>query len=261
MKCPAVVRACVGGTFDGRSPALQGRSWWLPHRRVQRARQPPAPDRRGRRQARAVARHAGLRASGVAQRLNARTNAHGQAVRAPLPRACARTRRARSATRFATCCSTASITTPRRLGQVSGSIPWSSAAWFDGWAQPCAPTRRGSASSSRWHQPTAPAQTWLLAADWKRHGLLRSTSVRVSAALRERRPRPAGASARGIGAMARGWRRHRWSACEAANHATDPRRITYPHPASATLRAAITRSLPPMCQIAAVQRNWDDYHD
>ena len=51
--------------------------------------------------------------------------------------------------------------------------PWSSAAWFAGWAQPVradAPWKRELLEMAR---PTALPQTWLLATGWKRHGLLR----------------------------------------------------------------------------------------
>ncbi len=43
--------------------------------------------------------------------------------------------------------------------------PWSSAAWFDGWASAVPPA---TASSS----PVAAPQTWLAKTGWRRHGLI-----------------------------------------------------------------------------------------
>jgi REP element-mobilizing transposase RayT len=51
--------------------------------------------------------------------------------------------------------------------------PCSSAAWFEGWAQPVRgdePWKRQLLKSDR---PTVKATVWLLATGWKRHGLLR----------------------------------------------------------------------------------------
>jgi REP element-mobilizing transposase RayT len=50
--------------------------------------------------------------------------------------------------------------------------PWSSAAWFDGWAQPIRggePWKRQLLAMDR---PTEKATVWLLTTGWKRHGLL-----------------------------------------------------------------------------------------
>jgi hypothetical protein len=51
--------------------------------------------------------------------------------------------------------------------------PWSSAAWFGGWAEPI----RADASWKRellaLEAPTAKATVWLLVVGWKRHGPLR----------------------------------------------------------------------------------------
>ena len=50
--------------------------------------------------------------------------------------------------------------------------PFSSAAWFDGWAQPIRadePWKRALLAIDR---PTAKATAWLLTDGWKRHGLL-----------------------------------------------------------------------------------------
>lgn len=51
--------------------------------------------------------------------------------------------------------------------------PWSSAAWFGGWAQPVRPDAPWKRELLDMPRPTAPPQTWLLATGWKRHGLMR----------------------------------------------------------------------------------------
>lgn len=53
----------------------------------------------------------------------------------------------------------------RRHGlQLRGTDPFTSGAWFDGWAQPTPAAARAS--------PCAPARTWLLRAGWRRHGTI-----------------------------------------------------------------------------------------
>ena len=51
--------------------------------------------------------------------------------------------------------------------------PWSSAAWFSGWAEPVRRDEVWKRELLAMPRPTAAAETWLLAAGWKRHGLLR----------------------------------------------------------------------------------------
>jgi REP element-mobilizing transposase RayT len=51
--------------------------------------------------------------------------------------------------------------------------PWSSAAWFGGWAQPVRPDAPWKRELLEMAKPTAPPETWLLAVGWKRHGVLR----------------------------------------------------------------------------------------
>ena len=51
--------------------------------------------------------------------------------------------------------------------------PWSSAAWFTGWAQPVRPDAPWKRELLEMAKPTAPPETWLLATGWKRHGLLK----------------------------------------------------------------------------------------
>jgi len=50
--------------------------------------------------------------------------------------------------------------------------PFSSAAWFDGWASPLAVDEPSKAAVLRIPRPTALPQTWLLRTGWRRHGLL-----------------------------------------------------------------------------------------
>lgn len=50
---------------------------------------------------------------------------------------------------------------------------WSSAAWFAGWAKPVRRDEVWKRELLAMAKPTAEPQTWLLAAGWKRHGLLR----------------------------------------------------------------------------------------
>src|SRR5829696_1622633 len=51
--------------------------------------------------------------------------------------------------------------------------PFSSAAWFDGWAAPLRVNMRWQAALVELEAPTAKATTWLLSTGWKRNGLLR----------------------------------------------------------------------------------------
>ena len=51
--------------------------------------------------------------------------------------------------------------------------PWSSAAWFGGWAQPVRPDAPWKRELLEMAKPTAAPETWLLATGWKRHGLLK----------------------------------------------------------------------------------------
>jgi putative transposase len=64
------------------------------------------------------------------------------------------------------------ITTLRELD------PRSSAAWFDGWHPRAGPllarVRSGATIASTAVVPTCPAQTWLGARGWRRHGLIRA---------------------------------------------------------------------------------------
>ena len=50
--------------------------------------------------------------------------------------------------------------------------PFSSAAWFDGWAAPIRADEPWKRDCSRSTRPTAKATVWLLTDGWKRHGLL-----------------------------------------------------------------------------------------
>jgi REP element-mobilizing transposase RayT len=51
--------------------------------------------------------------------------------------------------------------------------PSSSAAWFDGWAQPVRADEPWKRELLRLDRPTAKATVWLLTDGWKQHGLLR----------------------------------------------------------------------------------------
>jgi REP element-mobilizing transposase RayT len=51
--------------------------------------------------------------------------------------------------------------------------PCSSAAWFDGWAQPVRGDEPWKRDLLAMERPTAKATVWLLTTGWKRHGLLR----------------------------------------------------------------------------------------
>jgi REP element-mobilizing transposase RayT len=51
--------------------------------------------------------------------------------------------------------------------------PCSSAAWFDGWAQPVRGDEPWKRELLAMERPTVPANVWLLMTGWKRHGLLR----------------------------------------------------------------------------------------
>jgi REP element-mobilizing transposase RayT len=51
--------------------------------------------------------------------------------------------------------------------------PWSSAAWFGGWAQPVRGDEPWKRELLALDAPTARATVWLLTDGWKRHGLLR----------------------------------------------------------------------------------------
>lgn len=51
--------------------------------------------------------------------------------------------------------------------------PYSSAAWFDGWAQPLRAHADWKLELVKAPDPTAKARTWLLATGWRRLGLLR----------------------------------------------------------------------------------------
>ena len=51
--------------------------------------------------------------------------------------------------------------------------PWSSAAWFGGWAQPVRGDEPWKRELLALDAPTAKATVWLLTDGWKRHGLLR----------------------------------------------------------------------------------------
>jgi REP element-mobilizing transposase RayT len=55
--------------------------------------------------------------------------------------------------------------------------PYSSAAWFDGWASPLRVNMRWQADLVDMESPTAKPTTWLLATGWKRNGLLRLDDV------------------------------------------------------------------------------------
>ena len=48
--------------------------------------------------------------------------------------------------------------------------PWSSAPWFDGWAEPIADDASWKRDLVRKARPTAPAKTWLLRVGWRRAG-------------------------------------------------------------------------------------------
>jgi hypothetical protein len=51
--------------------------------------------------------------------------------------------------------------------------PCSSAAWFDGWAQPVRGDEPWKRELLAMERPTTKATVWLLTTGWKRHGLLR----------------------------------------------------------------------------------------
>jgi len=51
--------------------------------------------------------------------------------------------------------------------------PCSSAAWFDGWAEPILVSTDSKRELVEMEAPTATATTWLLRVGWRRHGLLR----------------------------------------------------------------------------------------
>jgi hypothetical protein len=51
--------------------------------------------------------------------------------------------------------------------------PYSSAAWFDGWAQPIRGDELWKREIFKLDRPTEKATVWLLTTGWKRHGLLR----------------------------------------------------------------------------------------
>ena len=51
--------------------------------------------------------------------------------------------------------------------------PYSSAAWFDGWAQPVRGDELWKRELFRIERPTEKATVWLLTTGWKRHGLLK----------------------------------------------------------------------------------------
>jgi REP element-mobilizing transposase RayT len=50
--------------------------------------------------------------------------------------------------------------------------PWSSAAWFSGWARPFILDTHWKRELVAAPKPTADATTWLLTTGWKRHGLI-----------------------------------------------------------------------------------------
>src|SRR5262249_48961775 len=50
--------------------------------------------------------------------------------------------------------------------------PYSSAAWFDGWASPIRTTMLWQSALVEMEAPTAKATTWLLTTGWKRNGPL-----------------------------------------------------------------------------------------
>jgi hypothetical protein len=51
--------------------------------------------------------------------------------------------------------------------------PCSSAAWFDGWAQPVRGDEPWKRELLAMERPTETATVWLLTTGWKRHGLSR----------------------------------------------------------------------------------------
>jgi REP element-mobilizing transposase RayT len=51
--------------------------------------------------------------------------------------------------------------------------PCSSAAWFDGWAEPIMASTDWKRELLEMEAPTERARTWLLSVGWRRHGLLR----------------------------------------------------------------------------------------
>jgi REP element-mobilizing transposase RayT len=55
--------------------------------------------------------------------------------------------------------------------------PWSSAAWFDGWAQPIRFDEPWKRELLAMTPPTLKPTVWLLTTGWKRHGLLRFDEV------------------------------------------------------------------------------------
>jgi REP element-mobilizing transposase RayT len=69
---------------------------------------------------------------------------------------------------------------PTALG-IAGIDPASSGRWFDGWTNPISSARRPA---------VARAQTWLLRAGWRRHGLIRTDEIPGSTIPRTRRVRP-----------------------------------------------------------------------
>ena len=71
--------------------------------------------------------------------------------------------------------------------------PFSSAAWFDGWASPAAESTLPQALLDM-PRPTAPARVWLLTTGWRRHGLIAHHEVPGEKRVSGRRARAAAAS-------------------------------------------------------------------
>ena len=75
--------------------------------------------------------------------------------------------------------------------------PFSSAAWFDGWASPATESTLPAALLDL-PRPTAPARVWLLTTGWRRHGLIEHHEVPGEKRALRRRPH-APAAPRGAG--------------------------------------------------------------
>jgi len=69
--------------------------------------------------------------------------------------------------------------------------PCSSAAWFDGWAQPIKPDRKWKRDLLEMPAPTVKPQTWLLSVGWRRHGAIRFDEMPGTRAEREAWAMPA----------------------------------------------------------------------
>lgn len=69
--------------------------------------------------------------------------------------------------------------------------PYSSAAWFDGWARPIVADTRWKRELLEMPAPTVKPQSWLLSIGWRRHGLIRFDEMPGTRADRERAAFPA----------------------------------------------------------------------